>query len=130
MAAMKTPAPHYSSISHYPKAHVAAGSAYRILGTFATEALNLAIVINTIVLQHSKLGLFALVLDLLGCGVDLLLALLGHAAPQAKDEMEGRLFLDVVVGESAAILELLAGEDETLLVWRDAFLVYPSWKCE
>jgi hypothetical protein len=126
MAAMKTPAPHYSSISHYFKAQVVAESAYRILGTFATEALNLAIVINTIVLQHSKLGLFALVLDLLGCGVDLLLALLGHAAPQAKDEMEGRLFLDVVVGESAAILELLAGEDETLLVWRDAFLVYPS----
>ena len=31
--------------------------------------------------------------------------------------------LDVVVGQSAAILELLAGEDETLLVRRNALLV-------
>ena len=34
--------------------------------------------------------------------------------------MEGGLLLDVVVGESAAILELLAGEDETLLVGGNA----------
>ena len=61
-------------------------------------------------------------LDLLGRGVDLLLALLGATA-QTKDEMEGRLLLDVVVGESAAILELLAGEDQALLVGWDAFLV-------
>jgi hypothetical protein len=32
--------------------------------------------------------------------------------------------LDVVVRKSAAILELLAGEDQALLVWRNAFLVY------
>ena len=31
--------------------------------------------------------------------------------------------LDVVVAEGAAILELLAGEDETLLVWGNALLV-------
>jgi hypothetical protein len=31
--------------------------------------------------------------------------------------------LDVVVGQSAAILELLAGEDETLLVWGNSLLV-------
>ena len=37
--------------------------------------------------------------------------------------MEGGLLLDVVVGESAAILELLAGEDESLLIGRDAFLI-------
>ncbi len=37
--------------------------------------------------------------------------------------MESRLLLDVVVGEGAAILELLAGEDQTLLIRRDAFLV-------
>jgi hypothetical protein len=40
--------------------------------------------------------------------------------------MEGALFLDVVVGQGAAILELLAGEDETLLVRRDALLVCGS----
>jgi hypothetical protein len=33
------------------------------------------------------------------------------------------LFLDVVVAQSAAILELLSGEDETLLIWGDSFLV-------
>jgi hypothetical protein len=31
--------------------------------------------------------------------------------------------LDVVVGEGAAILELLAGEDQALLVWGNALLV-------
>ena len=37
--------------------------------------------------------------------------------------MKGRLLLDVVVGESASVFELLACKDETLLVWGDAFLV-------
>ena len=37
--------------------------------------------------------------------------------------MEGGLFLDVVIRESATVLELLAGEDESLLIGRDAFLV-------
>ena len=37
--------------------------------------------------------------------------------------MEGRLLLDVVIGESAAILKLLAGENQALLVRRDALLI-------
>ena len=37
--------------------------------------------------------------------------------------MEGRLLLDVVVGKGAAVLELLASEDEALLIRRDALLV-------
>ena len=37
--------------------------------------------------------------------------------------MEGRLLLDVVVRKGSAILELLAGEDESLLVWGDTLLV-------
>jgi len=37
--------------------------------------------------------------------------------------VEGALLLDVVVGESATILKLLAGKDQPLLVWRDSFLV-------
>ena len=37
--------------------------------------------------------------------------------------MEGRLLLDVVISEGAAVLELLAREDETLLVRGDALLV-------
>ena len=46
-----------------------------------------------------------------------------HATAESEHEVEGRLLLDVVVGEGAAILELLACEDEALLVGRDAFLV-------
>jgi hypothetical protein len=42
---------------------------------------------------------------------------------QAEDEMKGGFLLDVVVREGPAILELLAGEDEALLVGRDALLV-------
>jgi hypothetical protein len=37
--------------------------------------------------------------------------------------VEGRLLLDVVVRKGAAVLELLAGEDETLLVRGDTLLV-------
>jgi len=31
--------------------------------------------------------------------------------------------LDVIVGESAAIFELFSGKNETLLIWRNSFLV-------
>jgi len=37
--------------------------------------------------------------------------------------MEGGLLLDIVVGEGSSIFELLASEDQALLVGRDAFLV-------
>ena len=37
--------------------------------------------------------------------------------------MEGGLLLDVVVRESSAVLELLTGEDETLLMGGDGLLV-------
>ncbi|CAD5194342.1 unnamed protein product, partial [Musa acuminata subsp. malaccensis] len=46
-----------------------------------------------------------------------------HAAAESKDQKVRGLLLDPVVGESAAVLELLAGEDESLLVGRDAFHV-------
>ena len=46
-----------------------------------------------------------------------------HAAAEAQDQVERRLLLDVVVREGAAVLELLAGKDEALLVGRDALLV-------
>ena len=45
------------------------------------------------------------------------------ATTKTEDQVESRLFLDVVVGKGATVFELLAGEDQTLLVWRDAFLV-------
>ena len=37
--------------------------------------------------------------------------------------MQSRLLLDVVVGQSRAVLELLAHEDESLLVWQIAFVL-------
>jgi streptomycin 6-kinase len=46
-----------------------------------------------------------------------------HTTTKAEDEMKGRFLLNVVVGEGAAILKLLAGENQSLLVRRDALLV-------
>ena len=46
-----------------------------------------------------------------------------HSSAKAKHQVQGRLLLDVVVRESAAVLELLSGEDETLLIRGDALLV-------
>merc|ERR1712203_674102 len=37
--------------------------------------------------------------------------------------MEGALLLDVVVGESSSVLQLLASEDQPLLIWGDSLLV-------
>merc|ERR1711990_1415715 len=37
--------------------------------------------------------------------------------------MEGALLLDVVVGESPSVLQLLASEDQPLLIWGDSLLV-------
>jgi hypothetical protein len=78
--------------------------------TLAPQTLNLAIAIDLVVLEDGQLGLLALVLDLLGGGVDLLLALLATTT-EAQHEVQSRLLLNVVVGECAAIFELLAGED-------------------
>jgi hypothetical protein len=92
------------------------------LGALAAETLDLAVTVDLVVLEDSELGLLALVLDLLGGGVDLLLPLLATTT-QAQDQVEGRLLLDVVVRKGAAVLELLASEDETLLVRGNALLV-------
>jgi len=47
-----------------------------------------------------------------------------HAtATETEHKMEGGLLLNVVVRKSAAILELLAGEDQTLLIGGNALLV-------
>ena len=46
-----------------------------------------------------------------------------HTSTKTKDEMKGRLLLDIVVGKSSPILQLLSSEDQTLLVRGDSFLV-------
>merc|ERR1719209_1553402 len=86
------------------------------------QTVDLAIVVNLVVLEDGQLDLPVLVLDLLGGGVVLLLPLLS-TSPQPEDKVEGGLLLDVVVGQSPAILQLLAGEDKPLLVRRDSLLV-------
>ena len=45
-----------------------------------------------------------------------------HATTQAQHQVQRGLLLDVVVGQGAAILQLLASKDQALLVWRDALL--------
>jgi hypothetical protein len=44
-------------------------------------------------------------------------------ATETEDEMKSRFLLDVVVAQRPAIFELLSGEDQSLLVRWDAFLV-------
>ena len=46
-----------------------------------------------------------------------------HAASQAQHQVKGRFLLDVVVRKGTAVFQLLASEDQALLVGRDAFLV-------
>merc|ERR1740130_2437521 len=45
-----------------------------------------------------------------------------HSAAKPKHKVEGRFLRDVVVTQSATILQLLAGEDEPLLIGRNADL--------
>ena len=46
-----------------------------------------------------------------------------HTTSKSENEMESGLLLDVVIGESSAVLELLTSEDESLLIWRNTLLV-------
>jgi hypothetical protein len=46
-----------------------------------------------------------------------------HTTGDKEDEGESGFLLDIVVGEGAAVLELLSGKDETLLIGGDALLV-------
>ena len=46
-----------------------------------------------------------------------------HTTTESKDQVESRLFLDVVVAKGSSVLELLASEDEALLIGGDALLV-------
>ncbi len=61
-----------------------------------------------------------LVLVLLRGCVVLLLALLA-TSKKCQDKVKGGLLLNIVVREGASILELLASEDQALLIRGDAF---------
>ena len=45
---------------------------------------------------------------------------MGYSGNSPKHKVQGRLLLDVVVAEGAAILKLLASEDQALLVGGNA----------
>jgi hypothetical protein len=49
-----------------------------------------------------------------------------HAAGRAQHQVQRALLLNVIVGQRAAVLQLLAGEDEALLVQRDACTNSPT----
>ena len=46
-----------------------------------------------------------------------------HASPESENQVESTLLLDVVVGESSSVLQLLTSEDQPLLIWGNAFLI-------
>ncbi|KRY05049.1 hypothetical protein T12_10164 [Trichinella patagoniensis] len=46
-----------------------------------------------------------------------------HPTPQAEDKVESGLLLYVVISKGATILQLLASKDQSLLIWRNAFLI-------
>ena len=88
-------------------------------GALSSQPLDLAAVVHLVELEDSQLDLLLLVFDLLWCGVVLLLTFFA-SSPQAKDEVKGRLLLDVVVRESTTIFQLLPGKNQTLLIRWDA----------
>ena len=47
----------------------------------------------------------------------------GHASSQAKHQVQGGLLLDVVVGDRAIVLKLLASEDDAQVLDWDALLL-------
>ena len=46
-----------------------------------------------------------------------------HSTAESEDQVEGRLLLNVVIRKGSAILKLLSGKDESLLVRWDSLLV-------
>ena len=101
--------------------HENAGSTL-VLGTFLAGALDFSVVIYFVKLEHGELDVLVHMLLLLGLSVVLLLALLTPAT-KTKDQVKGGFFLDIVVTQGAAIFQLLAGKNQTLLIRGDTFLV-------
>ena len=46
-----------------------------------------------------------------------------HSFAELQNKVKSGLFLNIVVGESMAVFQLLSGEDQSLLIGWDAFLV-------
>merc|ERR1711953_780612 len=46
-----------------------------------------------------------------------------HSSSQPQDQMQSRFFLNIVVAQGSAIFQLFSGEDQTLLIRRNSFLI-------
>ena len=90
---------------------------------FSSLWLNITVLVNLEQLEQLHLLLLAGVWDALLGGEGLLLPLLLLTTTETKHKMQGRVLLDRIVLESVAILQLLAGEDQSLLVGWDTLLV-------
>ena len=95
------------------------------LRTLSSQSSNFPSIIDFIIFQNSQLDLLLFVLDFLGGSVLLLLSLFTTTS-KAEDEVEGWLFLNVVVGKGAAVFKLFSSENEALLVWGDS-CVWVEW---
>ena len=95
-----------------------------LLGAGDLVFFTFTITFDLVVLEDAEADVDVLVglLDLLTLD-HLLLLLLLLTTTEAENKVKSRLLLDVIVLEGAALFELLAGEDEALLIRRDAFLV-------
>jgi F0F1-type ATP synthase membrane subunit c/vacuolar-type H+-ATPase subunit K len=91
-------------------------------GRVLSKPDNLSSVLNLVVLEGLKRNGLVDTLVLLGLGVNLLLPLLSSST-KTEDQVQGGLLLDVVIGESTSIFQLLTSEDQTLLIRGDSLLV-------
>ena len=85
------------------------------VGALLAKAGDLVLVTNLVELEDGQLDGLVLVGDALGGAVHLLLSLLGTST-KTEHQVQGGLLLDVVVRQATSILELLASEDQALLI--------------
>ena len=83
---------------------------------------NLSTILNPVVLEGLKRDGLVNTLILLGLGVNLLLPLLSSST-KTEDQVQGGLLLNVVIGESTSIFQLLSSKDQTLLIRGDSLLI-------
>jgi hypothetical protein len=91
-------------------------------GRVLPQPNNLPTILNPVILKSLKGDGLVNALRLLGLGVNLLLPLLSSPT-ETENQVQGGLFLDVVIRESAPILQLLSSEDQTLLIRGDSLLI-------
>merc|ERR1719515_577685 len=46
-----------------------------------------------------------------------------HTSSQSQNQMQSTLLLNVVIREGSSVFQLLSSEDQSLLIWRNSFLV-------